>query len=161
MAEGTPFQEVYDLFLSSITDDMFMELTEEETNQLLEEILLRSLPMFELPRVNLFDLDREKACFNERLSFEEENIVSKYMICSWMDFQIASVENVRQKYSGSDFKFTSQAAHIDKLLALKKEFKEEGLHLQRLYGRRRLSKDLKSRSGYVSDFERIMGTRTW
>lgn len=157
----TPFKDIYDLFLASITDDMFMEMTEEDTRETLKEILLRAIPMFQLPRVDLFDIDIDKECFNSKLTFEEKNILSKYMVVAWMDFQIASVENVRQKYSGSDFKFTSQASHMDKLLKLKQDFKDEGYHLQRLYSRRRLSKDRETRQGFVSDFARIMEPRTW
>jgi hypothetical protein len=40
------------------------------------------------------------------------------------------------KYSGTDFKFTSQANHMQKLLQLKKDYEREGFHLQRLYKRR-------------------------
>jgi hypothetical protein len=40
------------------------------------------------------------------------------------------------KYSGSDFKFTSQANHLQKLLALKTENHRENIHAQRLYKRR-------------------------
>jgi hypothetical protein len=40
------------------------------------------------------------------------------------------------KYSGSDFKFTSQANHMSKILTLKKDYEREGFHLQRLYKRR-------------------------
>ena len=40
------------------------------------------------------------------------------------------------KASGSDFKFTSQANHMAKILALKKDYEREGFHLQRLYKRR-------------------------
>lgn len=40
------------------------------------------------------------------------------------------------KYSGSDFKFTSQANHMQKLLQIKKDYEREGFHLQRLYKRR-------------------------
>jgi len=32
----TPFSEVYDSFLSKITDDMYMELTEEDTFKILQ-----------------------------------------------------------------------------------------------------------------------------
>ena len=42
------------------------------------------------------------------------------------------------KYSGSDFKFTSQASHMSKVLALKTDYEREGFHLQRLYKRRRI-----------------------
>ena len=49
---------------------------------------------------------------------------------------VASVEMTRMKYSGADFKFTSQANHMQKLLRLKKDYEREGFHLQRLYKRR-------------------------
>lgn len=41
------------------------------------------------------------------------------------------------KYSGSDFKFTSQANHLAKLLTLKAENHRENIHAQRLYKRRK------------------------
>ena len=56
------------------------------------------------------------------------------------------------KYSGSDFKFTSQANHMSKLLTLKKDYEREGFHLQRLYKRR-----LKDEDGIMrSTFDTIM-----
>ena len=45
------------------------------------------------------------------------------------------------KYSGSDFKFTSQANHMSKLLNLKNDYEREGFHLQRLYKRREINSD--------------------
>ena len=58
------------------------------------------------------------------------------MVVEWLGQQLASVENTRMKYSGADFKFTSQANHMQKLLMLKKDYEREGFHLQRLYKRR-------------------------
>ena len=40
------------------------------------------------------------------------------------------------KYSGSDFKFTSQANHMAKIQNMKANYEKEGFHLQRLYKRR-------------------------
>ena len=45
------------------------------------------------------------------------------------------------KYSGSDFKMTSQANHLSKLLSLLSEAQRESFHMQRLYKRRKLNKD--------------------
>ena len=45
------------------------------------------------------------------------------------------------KYSGSDFKFTSQANHLSKLLQSKTEAVRESTHAQRLYKRRKFNKD--------------------
>ena len=59
------------------------------------------------------------------------------MIVEWLGQQLASVELTRMKYSGSDFKFTSQANHMAKLKNLVEMYKQEGFHLQRLYKRRK------------------------
>ena len=59
------------------------------------------------------------------------------MMIGWTQRQITSIENTRMKYSGSDFKFTSQANHLAKLLSLQSENQRQSLHLQRLYKRRR------------------------
>ena len=50
---------------------------------------------------------------------------------------MTSIENTRQKYGGTDFKMTSQANHLTKLLALLKECQRQSLHMQRLYKRRK------------------------
>ena len=133
----TSFDDVYKNFLSKITDDMYMELTPEDTASLLNDLLLGSLHYFEFPRQNIYDLDLDAQYFMIDLTTEEQNIIATYMIVEWVGYQLASVENVRMKYSGSDFKFTSQANHMQKLLQLKKDYERLGFKLQRLYKRRR------------------------
>ena len=133
----TSFDDVYKIFLSKITDDMYMELTPEDTVELLNDLLLGSLHYFEFPRQNINDIDLDAQYFMVDLTPEEQNIIATYMIVDWLGQQLASVENVRMKYSGSDFKFTSQANHMKKLLQLKKDYERMGFHLQRLYKRRK------------------------
>lgn len=157
----TPFSIIYDSFLSKITDDMYMELTELDTFSMLQELLLSAIPKFEFPRVDLNNYELlniedqityqgiesenqlvsgviySSGYFNCPLNIEEINILSTYMIVEWLGQQLASIENVRLKYSGSDFKFTSQANHLQKVLVLKKDYEREGFHLQRLYKRRK------------------------
>jgi hypothetical protein len=43
------------------------------------------------------------------------------------------------KYSGADFKMTSQANHLSKLLSLLEESRRDSFHMQRLYKRRKLN----------------------
>lgn len=140
-AHKTSLQEMYDVFLSNITDDMFMEITREETEEILDEILMRALPSFEFPRKNIFDIDWQERCFNVQLTAEEENIICQYMIAAWIGYQLATVELIRQKYSSSDFSFTSQASHMSKLITLKTHYEDQGFHYQRLYCRRRVTED--------------------
>lgn len=172
----TPFSIIYDSFLSKITDDMYMELTELETYAMLEELLLSAMHKFEFPRFDITDYEEtivedegiysgvesndmeviaiiySEGHFNSVLTPEEINILSTYMIVEWLGLQLASVENTRMKYSGSDFKFTSQANHMAKIQNMKANYEKEGLHLQRLYKRR-----LKDKKGIMrSTFGTIM-----
>ena len=68
------------------------------------------------------------------------------MISEWIGYQLANVDLVRQKYSGSDFKFTSQASHIKQLTAMKQEYDLKALKMQRLYSRREIDEDGRMRS---------------
>ena len=147
---GTDFNTIYKRFYSKITDDMYMELEKEETDALLEELLINALPWFEFPRVNIHNYNIVKQRFNIDLSGEEINIIATYMIVGWLDQQLASVELARMKYSGSDFKFTSQANHMAKLTALRKEYERIGFHLQRLYKRRKTDSEGIARSTFGS-----------
>ena len=139
---------------------MYMELTELETFRMLQELLVSSIHWFEFPRVNINDYDENEIVdeetysgvesenkpvkaiiysggyFNVPLTTEEINVLSTYMIVEWMGQQLASVENTRMKYSGSDLKFTSQANHMAKILTVQKDYERKGFHLQRLYKRR-------------------------
>lgn len=149
----TPFRYVYDRFLSKVTDDLYLELTEADTYSDLLTILINAIPGFEFPRCPIFDynivsyasdygdkqtegMERERGFFNCVLTAEEIDILADLMMIEWLGRQIASVENIRMKYSGSDFKFTSQANHLDKLLKTKQNFILGNRHKQRLYKRR-------------------------
>lgn len=172
---GTQFTTVYNRFLSKITDDMYMELTPEDTIKDLQKLLINAIPGFEFPRKNLNDyillIDKipqselteedfvigivwgelpednttpsyvlvEKSYFQSELTTEEINILAILMMEAWVQRQVTSIENTRMKYSGSDFKMTSQANHLSKLLSLLSETQRQSLHMQRLYKRRKLN----------------------
>ena len=177
MAEGTPFSAIYNCFLGKITDDMYMELTPEDTIKDLQRLLIQAIPGFEFPRKNLDnyeikvvqmkedevlpddfiigviwndlsdntvdvpDVIVEKSAFAEELTSEEINILALLIKQGWVQRQVTSIENTRMKYSGSDFKMTSQANHLQKLLSLLEESRRDSFHMQRLYKRRKKDKD--------------------
>lgn len=148
--EQTTFDVIYNSFTSKITDDMYMELTAAETAAMHKELLMNALPWFEFPRVDIYDFNEDLEEYNISLSREEINIIATYMIVEWFGYQLASIENTRMKYSGSDFKFTSQANHMQKLLQLKKDYERVGFHLQRLYKRRKADDNGVMRSTFGS-----------
>ena len=173
----TQFTEIYNRFLGKITDDMYVELTPEDTVKDLRNLLIEAIPGFEFPRKSLSDytIDQEikpedevidgefvigllwddtlededmgkaplvlieKSSFKADLTSEEINILAILMMCAWVQRQVTSIENTRMKYSGSDFKMTSQANHLSKLVSLLGECQRQSLHMQRLYKRRKIS----------------------
>ena len=173
---GTPFTDIYNRFLGKITDDMYMELTPEDTMRDLRSLLIDAIPGFEFPRKilddfsietlvvredaveegdfvvgvvwntpdeeedeNIPDVLIERSHFNVDLTSEEINILALLMMCGWLQRQVTSIENTRMKYSGTDFKMTSQANHLAKLLNLLAECQRQSFHMQRLYKRRRIT----------------------
>ena len=184
MAE-TQFSAVYNRFLGQITDDLYLELTPEDTIKDLQNLLINAIPGFEFPRKNLYDytiqteliaLDEinnkfvlkimdddsnnasqiplalvDNSHFNSELTEEEINILALLMKQGWVQRQVTSIENTRMKYSGSDFKMTSQANHLSKLLALLTESRRDSFHMQRLYKRRKITD-----GGYASNWSTLM-----
>lgn len=136
--EPTSFQDIYDRFLGKITDDMYLEWTREDTLKDLKNILIDAIPGFEFPRFPLYDFDLDSEEFGSHLTSEEINILALLMYNAWLQRQVASIEQTRMKYSGTDFKMTSQANHLAKLIELKKEAERQAHHMQRLYKRRKL-----------------------
>lgn len=57
----TQFSTVYNRFLGQITDDLYLELTPEDTIKDLQNLLINAIPGFEFPRVNLYDYKIEVA----------------------------------------------------------------------------------------------------
>lgn len=145
---GTPFTQVYNRFLGKITDDMYMELTPEDTVRDLRNLLIDAIPGFEFPRKSLDytiieaeNALEEESSFTAELTSEEINILATLMMIGWTQRQVTSIENTRMKYSSSDFKFTSQANHLGKLLTLLSETQRQSHHMQRLYKRRKTNDD--------------------
>lgn len=96
----------------------------------------------ELPddnEIQVPDVIVERSSFAADLTSEEINILALLMKQAWVQRQVASIENTRMKYTGSDFKMTSQANHLAKLLNLLEEAQRESFHMQRLYKRRKIS----------------------
>lgn len=190
---GTPFTKVYNRFLGKITDDMYIELTPEDTIKDLQNLLIDAIPGFEFPRKNLMDYEIktavkredellpddfvigvvwgtipeddaqipnviiEQSSFAAELTDEEINILALLMMCAWVNRQVASIENTRMKFTSSDFKMTSQANHLAKMMNLLAEAQRQSLHMQRLYKRRKITTD----GTYASNWSSLRGRSTF
>ena len=164
--DPTLFEEVYDRFFGKITDDMYMEWTKEDTERDLYNILMDALPGFVFPRFPLYSFTNVEIAseetgtvavpaFSAHLTTEEINILALLMYNTWLQRQVASIEQTRMKYSGTDFKMTSQANHLAKLIELKKEAERQSHHMQRLYKRRKL---IDNEGSYKSNWSTLRET---
>lgn len=190
---GTPFTKVYNRFLGKITDDMYIELTPEDTIKDLQNLIIDAIPGFEFPRKNLMDYEIktavkredellpddfvigvvwgtipeddaqipnviiEQSSFAAELTDEEINILALLMMCAWVNRQVASIENTRMKFTSSDFKMTSQANHLAKMMNLLTEVQRQSFHMQRLYKRRKITTD----GTYASNWSSLRGRSTF
>lgn len=154
---------------------MYLELTPQDTLRDLQHMLIGILPGFEFPRKNLMlytvsteiisseeitdddfiiETDDEgnatvdRSAFAEELTSEEVDILAILMMEAWVQRQLTSIENTRMKYTGSDFKMSSQANHMAKLQSLELEAHRQSIHAQRLYKRRRLNSEGKYESNW-------------
>ena len=158
---GTPFLTIYNSFLNRVTSEMYMEMTELDTFEQLQGILLNAIPRFKLPRFDILNYEegyldysgtykgvesdkREVpsikwigGTFSDILTVEEINILSLAMVIEWFIQQLNTTEYTKMKYSGSDFKFTSQANHMAKLKVMIDKYEEECRCLQDTYKRRK------------------------
>ena len=150
----TSFQEIYNCFLGKITDDMYVEWSKEDTLKDLKNILIDAIPGFEFPRFALYNYDLDREIYQIDLTAEEINILAILMLNTWLLRQIASIENIRMKYSGADFKMTSQANHLAKLKELKDKMEERNIYFQRLYKRRKTDDSGKILSNWSSLMEK-------
>jgi hypothetical protein len=94
----TSFETVYDRFFGKITDDLYLELTPEDTKRDLQSLLIDSIPGFEFPRQKLdftVSEDKKTAFFESDLTDEEINILALLMKNAWLNRQITSIENTR------------------------------------------------------------------
>ena len=146
--DKTNVTQVYDAFFDRITDDMYMEIGIEQTKKDCWGLLLSSLPLYEFPKKVISLRGQE---FNRELSLEEINILATGMVQLWLQRQITSIELTRQKYSGADFKLTSQANHLQALTTLFNEVKAEHRRLQMLQSRREIVDD-----EYHSTFNKLV-----
>lgn len=170
----TSFSTIYDSFFERVTDDMYYEMNEVDVIRDLQGILLNAMWFFEFPRFDLSDYeegyfddygmykgyysDYEEVpatawvggFFNTELTQEEINILSLAMVIEWFTRQLAITENTKMRYTGADFKMTSQANHMAKLKNMIEEYKTQCFHLQRLYKRRKnVNGEVQSTAGLI------------
>lgn len=143
----TSFREITEQAFSLITDDTFDGSLESYDEFLAngEDLILMALPKFRFPKFDTTDIVsamRSGKSFRATLNMEEKMILSHLVAIEWVRQQTITTELTRQEvYANSDYKKTSQASHLSRLISLRSDLQKEVNQLQLWYRRRSIGKD--------------------
>ena len=121
---STPFEKVFDSFLSKIEDDLYANLEFDATADM-TKLLNSAIVQFDFPKVDVFDKEDSFQQFNVDLSIHEIEIISNLMTLEWIKRKMKSVRLLEQMLGDKDFRLTSQANHLKVLIDLKNETEKE------------------------------------
>lgn len=121
----TPFSDIYDLFLSKVSDYDLVELDDDSLNSLLKTYLLSSVSKFVSCKQDLSDRDDDALVFNITLTDLEKEILATYMVYQWIYPKVFNIILVKQIFSTKDFNIYSQANHLKELLKMKSNIELE------------------------------------
>ena len=129
---NTPFENVYSVFLSKITDYEILKLEEEEINEELEMILRKAFSRF--VTIKKCKLDKDLKEFTRELTDLEINIIATFMLSEWLRPKIYSITLLKQSLSSKDFSMYSQANHLKELMDLKAITDKDAHYWMNRYG---------------------------
>ena len=110
---GTKFATIYNRFLGKITDDMYLELTPEDTIKDLQNLLIDAIPGFEFPRVNLEDYSISVVQMYENEVVEDDFIIGVV----WEDtLDLNDIPKVLVERSSFNVELSSEEINILALL---------------------------------------------
>ncbi len=158
MEEITLFSTVYEFFLGKITDDMYVSLGQEDAYADMEQMLLEGVNKFSFPKINLRNYDLSyaddynlsKGKFNVVLGIGELDILTDYMVISWVKRQIAHCRLVEMNYSGADAKVLNTKSQIEALTGMSNFFTKEVAKKVRLYSNTTVDEDGMSRHSILA-----------
>lgn len=122
---STHYFELYDLFLSKISDYGFSSLVDEELEPILKNYLLSSIPEFIYCVQDLEDRNDIENKFNITLSSQEKNILVKIMIKNWLEPKVLNQELLKNIFGTRDFNLFSNAALLKEIQSLKSNIENE------------------------------------
>lgn len=116
---NTELEEIYGMFLSSITDYNIPLMSNNDFEEEMLVLLKKSIARFRFKKD--IAIDELMGEFTRELTDEEKNILALGMVSEWVKPKIYSVEVMKMKMNSKDYQLFSESNHIDKLRNIKKE----------------------------------------
>lgn len=116
---ATSYMEVYNRFLSKVTDYCIFDLSDEETCDYCKSLLISALADLSNIKADLTNRDDELLQFNETLNNTEIEYIAYQMVCEWTNPQIQNSTLTRQYIGASEERFFSPANLLAQLRGLR------------------------------------------
>lgn len=121
---GTPYEKVYNRFLSRITDFNLVDLDDYTLNDMLKSWLCSAIVNTRTSS-NLYARDDANEVFEGYLTDLDVELLAMGMTLAWLDQTLNSTELTLQFIGGKEEKYYSQANHIAELRALREDIRLE------------------------------------
>lgn len=126
---GTPYEKIYNRFLSRTTDFNLVELDDYSLHKMLKS-WLHSAIIKTRTSSNLSARDEDNEVFESDLGDLDVELLAMGMTLAWLDQTLNSTELTLMMLGGKEEKFYSQSAHISELRNLRADTLRE---MQQLY----------------------------
>jgi len=123
---STPYESIYESVLPKFKDFDIPVMSVKEVKELLHDYLRPAIVSFHVCKTNLRDRDDDYEEFNNDLDDDEIEILSNYMVLSFLDANYIKVPTIlKANLSSSDFNAFSPANFLDKLMNMHKTYLAE------------------------------------
>lgn len=107
---ATTYATVYGLFLAKVTDFDLADMTEEDANAIMSDLLRQAVGKFsESCKKDLYDITDEQDGWNADFTDLEVDILSELMVEAWYKPCINNLDLMRNRLSTKDFTTFSPA----------------------------------------------------
>lgn len=130
---ATPFNDVYTLFLSQITDYELAVMEETSLEENLQLWMMSAIGYFSNCRQNLSQFDLTTQQFETDLTMVEKQILSKFMVVVYLDTHLVHESLLKRELNSKDYRMTSGDNKIRALTALKAQIHSEANTLMSRY----------------------------
>ena len=138
---ASPYTDVYEYFLSKISDYSFLSLSDEDIEEELLPFLRTAISRFDVCKQDLTLRDDQMGAFEVDLTDMELEILSSLMLVAYLKPKVVSSDTFKLAMSDADYKIYSQANHIKEMLSLYKEMRTEVDKLITKYTYKRINLD--------------------
>lgn len=107
---ATPYSDIYNVYLTKITDYDIPKFTDSENEEILKRHMVSACTKFnKVCLVDLYDRDDELCEFTNDLDDEIIDIITENMLINWLQPKLLDSEKLQNCLSTKDFSFFSPA----------------------------------------------------